>query len=60
MDSDKKNGSTEGCEICHQPKGLTEDIVISAPRYVRVNQNFELNCSSFVVPGKKTAEFLLK
>jgi hypothetical protein len=39
--------------------GMTEDIVISAPRYVRVNQRFELNCSSFVVPRKKTAEFLI-
>ena len=38
---------------------MTEDIVISAPRYVRVNQRFELNCSSFVVPRKKTAEFLI-
>ena len=38
---------------------MTEDIVISAPRYVHVNQSFELNCSSFVVPGKKTAEFLI-
>jgi hypothetical protein len=39
---------------------MTEDIVISAPRYVRVIQSFELNCSSFDVPCIKTAEFLIE
>ena len=39
--------------------GFTADIVISAPRYVRVNQSFELKCSSFDVPPIKMAEFLV-
>ena len=39
--------------------GLTADIVISAPRYVHVNQSFELKCSSFDVPRITKAEFLV-
>ena len=39
--------------------GFTADIVISAPRYVRVNQSFELKCSSFDVPLITKAEFLI-
>ena len=39
--------------------GFTADIVISAPRYARVNQSFELKCSSFDVPRIKKAEFLV-
>jgi hypothetical protein len=38
---------------------FTADIVISAPRYVRVNQSFVLKCSSFDVPRIKKAEFLV-
>jgi hypothetical protein len=39
--------------------GFTADIVISAPRYARVNQSFELKCSSFDVPRIKKAELLV-
>jgi hypothetical protein len=38
--------------------GFTADIVISAPRYVRVNQSFELKCSSFDVPRIKKSGIL--
>jgi hypothetical protein len=39
--------------------GFTADIIISAPRYVRINQSFALKCTSFDVPRIKKAEFLV-